>query len=92
MHAWQKIMLPLNTYATLPKKRTQVLWVKDEAGNEFLCAMDAHKNPKNGSKEELKNCIVDAKSPQPFAGGWSLFIQGGPVWVALRPISVKNPA
>jgi hypothetical protein len=55
--------------ATTPKKRTQVAWVKDKAGNEFVCAMDAHKNPNNRSKEELKSCIVDAKSPQPFAGG-----------------------
>jgi len=69
MHAWQKIMRPLNTYATTPKKRTQVVWVKGKAGNEFLWAVDALKDPKNGSKEELKNCIVDAKSPQPFAGG-----------------------
>ena len=52
-----------------PKGRTQFVWVKDKAGNEFVCELDALKDPKNVSQEELKNCIDDATSPQPYAGG-----------------------
>jgi hypothetical protein len=81
----------LNIYATRPKKRTQVVRAKGQAGNESLWEA-AFKDPKNGFKEELKDCIVDSKGPQPFAGGQSLFTQGVPVWVVLRPLSVKNPA
>ena len=54
---------------TEPKGRTQFVWVKDKAGNEFVCPLDALKDPKKASSEELKNCIDDATSPQPFAGG-----------------------
>ncbi|MGA7875859.1 MAG: hypothetical protein WCA08_09360 [Desulfoferrobacter sp.] len=52
-----------------PKGRTQFVWVKDKAGNEFVCELGALKDPKNVSQEDLKNCVDDAKSPQPFAGG-----------------------
>ncbi len=52
-----------------PKSRTQFVWVKDKAGNEFVCELGALKDPKKATKDELKNCIDDAKSPQPFAGG-----------------------
>jgi hypothetical protein len=49
--------------------RTPFVWVKDKAGNEFICQMDALKDPKHATPEELKNCVDDAKSPQPYAGG-----------------------
>ena len=52
-----------------PTGRTQFVWVKDKAGNEFVCELGALKDPKNVSHDELKNCIDDAKSPQPYAGG-----------------------
>lgn len=52
-----------------PKERTPFVWVKDKAGNEFICQLDALKDPKKATSEELKNCVDDAKSPQPFAGG-----------------------
>ena len=52
-----------------PKKRTQFVWVKDRAGNEFVCSIDDLKNPKNVSEEELKNCVDDASVPQATAGG-----------------------
>jgi hypothetical protein len=51
------------------KGRTQFVWVKDKAGNEFVCELGALKDPKNVSDEELKDCVDDATSPQPFAGG-----------------------
>ena len=54
---------------SVPKGRTQFVWVKDKAGNEFICELGALKDPKKVSKEELKNCVDDAKSPQPYAGG-----------------------
>jgi hypothetical protein len=34
--------------------------VKDYAGNEFLCPVNALKNPKDVSEEELENCVDDA--------------------------------
>ncbi len=49
--------------------RTQFVWVKDKAGNEFVCDVGALRDPKNVSDDDLKNCVDDAKSPQPFAGG-----------------------
>lgn len=54
---------------TTPKGRTQFVWVKDKAGNEFVCPLEALKDPKKVGEEELKNCIDDAKTVQPFAGG-----------------------
>ena len=36
------------------------VWVKDKAGNEFLCPLEALKNPNSATKEELDNCIDDA--------------------------------
>ncbi len=49
--------------------RTPFVWVKDRAGNEFVCPKDALKDPGNATYEELKHCIEDAKSPHPYAGG-----------------------
>lgn len=34
-----------------------LVWVKDKAGNEFLCPVSALKDPAKASEEELKNCI-----------------------------------
>jgi hypothetical protein len=34
--------------------------VKDGAGNEFLCPIDALKDPKKATEEEIKNCVDDA--------------------------------
>lgn len=53
----------------VPKGRTQFVWVKDRAGNEFVCPLDALKDAKHATEEELNNCINDATSPQPYAGG-----------------------
>jgi hypothetical protein len=36
------------------------VWVKDKAGNEFVCKVEDLKDPKKVSKEDLKNCIDDA--------------------------------
>jgi hypothetical protein len=34
--------------------------VKDMAGNEFLCPIDALKDPKDVSEEEMELCVEDA--------------------------------
>lgn len=36
------------------------VWVKDNAGNQFVCPVEALKKPKDISEDELKNCIDDA--------------------------------
>ena len=36
------------------------VWVKDRAGNEYVCRVEDLKDPKKVSKEELTNCIDDA--------------------------------
>jgi hypothetical protein len=38
----------------------QLVWVKDNAGNRFLCPLDALKNPNSVSEEAKKNCVDDA--------------------------------
>ena len=52
-----------------PKSRKNMVWVKDKAGNEFVCDASSLKDPKNVSQDELKDCVDDATSVQPFAGG-----------------------
>jgi len=36
------------------------VWVKDKAGNEYVCRIDDLKDPKKVDEEDLKNCIDDA--------------------------------
>lgn len=43
-----------------PKKENLYVRVKDYAGNDFLCPIDALKNPKDVSEEEMENCVDDA--------------------------------
>ena len=48
-----------------PKKERKMaeqgfVWVKDKAGNEFVCHVTDLKDPKNVSEEDLKNCVDDA--------------------------------
>jgi hypothetical protein len=52
-----------------PTKRTQFVWVKDKAGNEFVCNAEYLQDPKKVSEEDLKNCVDDASVAQPYAGG-----------------------
>jgi len=42
-----------------PKKD---LWVrvKDDAGNEFICPLNALKDPKTATEDELERCVDDA--------------------------------
>ena len=36
------------------------VWVKDKAGNEYVCRVMDLEDPKKVSDEDLKNCIDDA--------------------------------
>jgi hypothetical protein len=60
-------MKPLEVYPS--EKRTQFTRVKDSRGNEYICAVDALKDAKKATREELRNCLDESKTPQPFAGG-----------------------
>lgn len=37
-----------------------LVWVKDNAGNRFLCPMDSLINPNSVSETEKANCVDDA--------------------------------
>jgi hypothetical protein len=37
-----------------------LVWVKDNAGNRFLCAFEALKDPNTVSEAEKRNCVDDA--------------------------------
>lgn len=44
------------------KAAQSFVWVTDKKGNQFICPMDALKDPKKASKEELKNCVDEGKA------------------------------
>jgi hypothetical protein len=43
-------------------KTDPLVWVKDGAGNRFLCPMDALRDPNSVSEEEKDDCVDDASS------------------------------
>ena len=42
------------------------VWVKDKAGNEYVCRIMDLKDPNNISEEDLKNCVDDARMGVPI--------------------------
>jgi hypothetical protein len=42
------------------EKMDTLVWVKDNAGNRFLCPFSALRDPNSVSEEEKKNCVDDA--------------------------------
>ena len=42
------------------KKKNVFVRVKDGSGNLFLCPLEALKDPKEATEEELGNCVDDA--------------------------------
>jgi hypothetical protein len=42
------------------QEKDRYVRVKDLAGNEFVCPIDALKRPGEVSEEELENCVDDA--------------------------------
>jgi hypothetical protein len=48
-----------------------LVWVKDNAGNRFLCPLDALRDPNSVSEEEKRTCVDDAsrlKNPKTVPG------------------------
>ena len=48
-----------------------LVWVKDNAGNRFLCPLDALKDPNSVTEDQKKNCVDDAsrlKDPKSVPG------------------------
>jgi hypothetical protein len=39
------------------RKQKKHVWVTDKAGNEYLCPIDALKDPKDATQDELDSCI-----------------------------------
>ncbi len=52
--------------AEATKTSWNYVYVKDRAGNEFICSLEALKDVAHASEEELKNCIDDAKAGVPL--------------------------
>jgi hypothetical protein len=46
--------------AEIETHEQRFVWVKDKAGNEYVCRIMDLKDPKNISDEDLKNCVDDA--------------------------------
>jgi len=46
----------------MSKEKEKDVWVKvkDEAGNAFICPLNALKDQKAATEEELENCMDDA--------------------------------
>ena len=51
--------------ADATKTSWNYVWVKDRAGNEFVCKVDALEDPKGLSEEERKACVDDASRALP---------------------------
>lgn len=52
-------------------KTEPLVWVKDNAGNRFLCPLDQLLDPNSLNEEEKKNCVDDAsrlKDPKSVKG------------------------
>ncbi|MEJ2102104.1 MAG: hypothetical protein P8X68_19350 [Desulfobacterales bacterium] len=49
--------------------RQQFVWVKDNAGNQYVCPVDVLKKADQLTEEERKHCIDDASVYQASAGG-----------------------
>ena len=43
-------------------KTSPLVWVKDKAGNRFLCPMDQLRDPNSVSEEETNACVDDASA------------------------------
>ena len=56
-------------YAIISEKAKKDVWVriKDEAGNEFSCPIDALKNREAATAEELDDCVDNAETER-YAG------------------------
>lgn len=53
----------------MSEKEKKDVWVrvKDEAGNEFICPIDALKNRESATSDELESCVDNAVTER-YAG------------------------
>jgi hypothetical protein len=51
---------------TMAEHEQRFVWVKDKAGNEYVCRVMDLKNPKKVKEEDLKNCLDDASRAVPI--------------------------
>ncbi len=51
-----------------PRTGKRLVWVTDKDGNQFVCPVDALKNPDQLTEEEKSRC-VDAKPPRGLVSG-----------------------
>jgi len=49
--------------------KTNYAWVKDKAGNEYLCPTGSLIDPKQATEQELSNCVDDASASVNPRGG-----------------------
>lgn len=54
---------------TFNGRKENFTWVKDRAGNEYICPVSALKDPKNATKDELASCVDDATASVNPRGG-----------------------
>ena len=59
-------MVPLENFEG---SKRNYKWVRDKEGNEYLCPIDALKDPDNVSKDELKHCVSDTDASVNPRGG-----------------------
>ena len=50
----------------MAEHKQRFVWVKDKAGNEYVCRIDDLKDPKKVSEDDLKNCVDDASMGVPI--------------------------
>lgn len=46
--------------STVDEHEQRFVWVKDKAGNEYVCRVMDLKDPSRVSADDLKNCVDDA--------------------------------
>jgi hypothetical protein len=51
---------------TMTEHKKRFVWVKDKAGNEYVCRVDDLKDPKKVDDDDLKNCLDDASRALPI--------------------------
>ncbi|PKN64266.1 MAG: hypothetical protein CVU57_15300 [Deltaproteobacteria bacterium HGW-Deltaproteobacteria-15] len=45
---------------TVDEHEQRLVWVKDKAGNEYVCRVMDLKDPSRVSDDDLRNCVDDA--------------------------------
>jgi hypothetical protein len=51
---------PIERRMTMTLRTEPLVWVKDNAGNRFLCPLDALLDPNSVSEEQKRYCVDDA--------------------------------